>query len=36
LQELQDRREWADALTEMKGGLSRTSKIDLRTEAKVR
>ncbi|KAF5834070.1 hypothetical protein DUNSADRAFT_9420 [Dunaliella salina] len=35
LKELRDRREWADALTEVKGGLSRNSKIDLRTEAKT-
>ena len=36
LKELRDRREWIDALTEIKGGLSRDMKIDLRSEAKVR
>lgn len=35
LKELHERREWADALTQAKGGLSRNTKIDLRSEAKV-
>jgi hypothetical protein len=35
LVELRERREWLDALMEMKGGLSRNTKIDLRSEAKV-
>ncbi|KAJ9527361.1 hypothetical protein QJQ45_025630 [Haematococcus lacustris] len=34
LKELRDRREWVDALMEVKGGLSRNAKIDLRSEAK--
>ncbi|GFH31494.1 acetylglucosaminyltransferase, partial [Haematococcus lacustris] len=29
LKELRDRREWVDALMEVKGGLSRNAKIDL-------
>lgn len=36
LRELRDRREWLDALMEVKGGMSRETKIDLRAEAKVR
>ena len=35
LRELRDRREWIDALTEVKGGMSRDMKIGLRSEAKV-
>lgn len=35
LLELRERREWVDALMEVKGGLSRKAKIDLRAEAKV-
>lgn len=36
MRELRDRREWIDALTEVKGGMSRDMKIGLRSEAKVR
>lgn len=36
LVQLRERREWLDALTTVKGGLSRNTKVDLRTEAKVR
>eukprot|EP00198_Chlamydomonas_reinhardtii_P013350 XP_001702687.1 predicted protein [Chlamydomonas reinhardtii] len=32
---LRERREWMDALGRMKGGMSRQTKADLRTEAKV-
>ncbi|GAX77479.1 hypothetical protein CEUSTIGMA_g4923.t1 [Chlamydomonas eustigma] len=35
LKELRERREWIDALTEVKGGLSREMKLDLRSEAKA-
>jgi hypothetical protein len=35
LRTLRDRREWIDALTEVKGGLSRDMKIELRSEARV-
>lgn len=35
LRELRDTREWLDMMTEVKGGLSREQKINLRTEAKV-
>lgn len=35
LQELRDRREWLDALATMKGAVSRSTKVDLRTEAKA-
>lgn len=35
LQELRERREWLDALVTVKGGVSQTSKVDLRTEAKA-
>lgn len=35
LKELKDRREWTEMLTEVKGGMSRAAKVDLRTEAKV-
>ncbi len=36
LVQLRERREWLDALTTVKGGVSRSAKVDLRTEAKVR
>eukprot|EP00199_Chlamydomonas_sp_CCMP681_P000535 CAMPEP_0119113798 /NCGR_PEP_ID=MMETSP1180-20130426/45215_1 /TAXON_ID=3052 ORGANISM="Chlamydomonas cf sp, Strain CCMP681" /NCGR_SAMPLE_ID=MMETSP1180 /ASSEMBLY_ACC=CAM_ASM_000741 /LENGTH=471 /DNA_ID=CAMNT_0007102049 /DNA_START=9 /DNA_END=1424 /DNA_ORIENTATION=- len=35
LRELRERREWVDALMEVKGGLSRNAKIDMRAEAKA-
>lgn len=35
LRELRDRREWIDAMTVVKGGMSREMKNDLRSEAKV-
>ncbi|KAG2446119.1 hypothetical protein HXX76_000718 [Chlamydomonas incerta] len=35
LQLLRERREWMDALGRMKGGMSRQTKADLRTEAKA-
>lgn len=35
LVQLRERREWLDALTTVKGGLSRNTKVDLRTEAKA-
>lgn len=35
LRTLRDRREWIDALTEVKGGMSRDMKIELRSEARV-
>ena len=35
LAQLRDTREWIETLTEVKGGLSRNAKLDLRTEAKV-
>ena len=35
LAELRERREWMDALVEMKGSMSREAKIGLRAEAKV-
>ncbi|MEW5305795.1 MAG: hypothetical protein WDW36_008313 [Sanguina aurantia] len=35
LKELKDRREWTEMLTEVKGGMSRAAKVDLRTEAKA-
>jgi len=35
LRELHERREWADAVMEAKGGLSRSAKVDLRSEAKT-
>lgn len=36
LRELRDTREWLDMMTQVKGGLTREQKINLRTEAKVR
>lgn len=35
LRDLRDRREWIDALTTVKGGMSREMKLDLRSEAKA-
>ncbi|EFJ44781.1 acetylglucosaminyltransferase [Volvox carteri f. nagariensis] len=35
LKQLRERREWIDALTQVKGGISRSTKVDLRTEAKA-
>ncbi|KAG2498001.1 hypothetical protein HYH03_004260 [Edaphochlamys debaryana] len=35
LKQLRERREWLEALTQVKGGLSREVKVDLRTEAKA-
>ncbi|GIL43550.1 hypothetical protein Vafri_1251 [Volvox africanus] len=35
LSQLRERREWIDALTRVKGGISRSTKVDLRTEAKA-
>ena len=35
LRELRDTREWIDMLSSAKGGMSRGTKINLRTEAKV-
>jgi len=35
LRALRDRREWVDALTEIKGGMSRDMKIQLRSEARA-
>jgi hypothetical protein len=34
--ELRDTRDWMDLLAEVRGGLSRETKINLRAEAKVR
>lgn len=35
LVQLRERREWLDAVSQMKGGVSRSSKIGLRTEARA-
>ncbi|GLC51467.1 hypothetical protein PLESTB_000505700 [Pleodorina starrii] len=35
LKQLRERREWMDALARVKGGISRGTKVDLRTEAKA-
>jgi hypothetical protein len=36
LRELRDTREWLDMLTQIRGGMSRETKVNLRAEAKAR
>jgi hypothetical protein len=36
LRPLRERREWADALPDLKGSVTRKAKVELRAEAKVR